>query len=191
MRLRIACHKTATFVVDTLFRQLLKYRSVTNHCNVLFLCTGNSARSIIAEALLNHLGGGSFRGYSAGSRPSGIVNPLVLEHLEANGIHADRASSKSWEVFAGPNAPRMDIVITVCDQAADEECPVWPGVPARAHWSAPDPPSWLSDPVGAKRVIGEVFILMRRRVALLTSLPIETLDPAALQAKVQAIPDCP
>jgi protein-tyrosine-phosphatase len=156
-------------------------------CNVLFLCTGNSARSIIAEALLNHLGGDRFRAYSAGSRPGGLVNPVVLEHLEANGVNADRASSKSWDVFAWPDAPRMDLVITVCDQAAGDECPFWPGAPARAHWSAPDPPSWVDDPVGARRVVGDVFLLMQRRIRSLVELPVESLDRQALQQRARAI----
>ena len=157
------------------------------HYNVLFLCTGNSARSIIAEALLNHVAGERFRGYSAGSRPSGIVNPLVVEFLASRGVDARHASSKSWNDFARPGAPPMDLVITVCDQAAGEACPIWPGVPARAHWSAPDPPSWVDDPEGTRRAIREVFLLMQRRIALLVSLPMEALDRMSLQAQVRAI----
>jgi protein-tyrosine-phosphatase len=155
--------------------------------NVLFLCTGNSARSIIAEALLNHLGGGRFRGYSAGSQPTGYVNPLVLEHLESKGIRADGARSKSWDEFAAPGAPQMDLVVTVCDAAAGETCPVWPGRPARAHWSAPDPPSWIDDPIAAQRVIREVFLLMQQRIAMLANLPVETLDRLSLQSQARAI----
>lgn len=160
-----------------------------NHrpCNVLFLCTGNSARSIIAEALLNADGGGRFNAYSAGSRPSGSLNPLVMEFLEANGIPSRGARSKSWDEFARREAPRMDLVVTVCDQAAGEACPLWPGQPALAHWGAPDPAASMDEPAIAKRVIREVFDSMQRRIALLTSLPVETLDHASLQREARDI----
>ena len=155
--------------------------------NVLFLCTGNSARSIIAESLLDTLGKGRFKGYSAGSHPSGTVNPLVLEFLHANHIGAEGARSKSWDEFATADAPRMDVVITVCDQAAGESCPVWPGKPVLAHWGAPDPADCMEDPAKARQVIREVFHLMQRRISLLTNLPIDKLDRLSLQAQTRAI----
>ncbi len=155
--------------------------------NVLFLCTGNSARSIIAETLLNTLGKDRFRGYSAGSHPGGSVNPLVLDHLNAMKVGTEGARSKSWDEFASPEAPKMDLVITVCDQAAGETCPVWPGMPAKAHWSAPDPAAFMDDPTKAREVVREVFQLMQRRISLLLALPIERLDRMSLQAETRAI----
>ena len=160
-------------------------------CNVLFLCTGNSARSIIAETLLDSLGAGRFNGYSAGSHPAGAVNALVLEHLRAAGMTANEARSKSWDEFARPGAPPMDLVITVCDQAAGETCPVWPGGPAKAHWPAPDPAAHMSDRDAARRVIRDVTELMQRRVRLLVALPVDELDRASLQARARAIVDAP
>jgi len=159
--------------------------------NVLFLCTGNSARSIIAESLLNTLGNGRFRGYSAGSHPSGTVNPLVLEYLRAAHMSTEGARSKSWDEFARADAPRMDLVVTVCDQAAGEVCPVWPGLPAKAHWAAPDPAAHMKDPDRARGVIREVAELMRHRICQLVALPVGTLDRASLQARVRAIVDEP
>jgi protein-tyrosine-phosphatase len=159
--------------------------------NVLFLCTHNSARSITAEALLNQLGAGRFRAYSAGSHPGGTVNPLVLEFLRSNGFGTAGARSKSWDEFAAPGAPHMDLIVTVCDQAAGETCPVWPGLPATAHWSAPDPAAHMKDPVEAQRVIREVFQQMQRRTSSLLRLPIEKLDRMSLQAEARAIADKP
>jgi protein-tyrosine-phosphatase len=156
---------------------------------VLFLCTGNSARSIIAESILNSVGNSRFKGYSAGSHPSGTVNPLVLELLRAHDMATEAVRSKSWDEFAEPGAPSMDIVITVCDQAAGETCPVWPGHPARAHWSAPDPAAWMNDPKKAPKVIRDVFHLMQRRISLLTSLPVDKLDRTALENETRAIAD--
>jgi len=155
--------------------------------NVLFLCTGNSARSIIAERLLDALGHGRFKGYSAGSHPGGTVNPLVLEYLREAQVSTKGARSKSWDEFANDDAPRMDLVITVCDQAAGETCPVWPGMPAQAHWSAPDPAAFMHDPEEARRVIRDVAQLMRQRISLLVNLPMSTLDRMSLQARTQAI----
>ncbi len=155
--------------------------------NVLFLCTGNSARSIIAESLLNTLGKDRFRAYSAGSHPGGTVNPLVLDYLRAMKVGTEGARSKSWDEFASPEAPMMDLVITVCDQAAGETCPVWPGMPAKAHWSAPDPAAFMDDPAKAREVVREVFQLMQRRISLLLALPIERLDKMSLQAETRAI----
>jgi arsenate reductase len=159
--------------------------------SVLFLCTHNSARSVIAEALLNQLGAGRFKAYSAGSHPGGTVNPLVLEFLRSNGIATAGVRSKSWDEFAASGAPRMDLIVTVCDQAAGETCPIWPGMPATAHWSAPDPAAHMKDPVEARRVIREVFQQMQRRISLLMSLPIEKLDRMSLQTEARAIADKP
>jgi arsenate reductase len=155
--------------------------------NVLFLCTGNSARSIIAESLLNAMGSERFRGYSAGSHPGGKVNPLVLDCLHAMKVDTEGARSKSWDEFAMPEAPQMDLVITVCDQAAGETCPVWPGMPAKAHWSAPDPAAFMVEPAKARAVIREVIRIMQRRISLLLSVPIERLDRMSLQAETRAI----
>ena len=155
--------------------------------NVLFLCTGNSARSIVAESLLNTLGKGRFKAFSAGSHPGGTVNPLVLAHLREAQMSTEGARSKSWDEFARPDAPRMDLVITVCDQAAGEVCPVWPGMPAKAHWSAPDPAAYMDDPEKARAVIRDVTQLMQRRVSLLVNLPMATLDRLSLQAETRAI----
>ena len=172
----------------------LRPRSVAPSChvaerkyNVLFLCTGNSARSIIAESLLNHLGGGRVRAFSAGSAPSGNVNPLVLEFLRASGVPTEGARSKSWDEFALPAAPTMDLVVTVCDRAGSEVCPIWPESPAKAHWSAPDPAEFMHDPARAREVIREVAQLMRRRISLMLSLPLDKLDRAGLQERAANI----
>ena len=157
--------------------------------NVLFLCTGNSARSIIAEALLNAMGKGRFRAYSAGSHPSGQINCYVEEYLESVGVNTSGARSKSWDEFARPDAPKMDLVITVCDQAAGESCPVWPGMPAMAHWSAPDPATHLKQPDKVREVVRDVFDLMQRRISLLLSLPMATLDRMSLQSQTRRIAD--
>lgn len=155
--------------------------------NVLFLCTGNSARSIIAETLLNAMGAGRFRAYSAGSHPSGTVNPIVADFLRSLGFDLAHARSKSWEAFAAPDAPVMDLVVTVCDHAAGETCPVWPGRPAVAHWSAPDPAAYMDQPDIARAVTRDVHRLMQRRIALLLALPTEKLDRMSLQARASAI----
>ena len=157
--------------------------------NVLFLCTGNSARSIIAESLMNALGAGRFRGYSAGSHPGGSINPFVAEFLAARGMLDADARSKPWDEFAGAGAPRMDLVITVCDQAAGEACPVWPGHPARAHWSAPDPAAHMNDPARAREVVAEVFQLMKRRIGQLVSVPVDRLTRDALEEEARRIAD--
>jgi arsenate reductase len=155
--------------------------------NVLFLCTGNSARSIIAETTLNHVGKGKFKAYSAGSFPSGAVNPLVVEFLEQKGIDASAARSKSWDEFATPDAPRMDFVITVCDQAAGEMCPIWPGRPVSAHWGVEDPARYMDRPEEARKVIREVFHLLRNRIMQLVNLPIDKLERSSLQSKLREI----
>lgn len=155
--------------------------------NVLFLCTGNSARSIIAERLLNQMGNGRFHAFSAGSHPGGGVNPLVLDYLHSRGFTTAGARSKSWDEFAASGAPVMDLVVTVCDRAAGEACPVWPGHPAQAHWSAPDPAACISEREKAQEIIREVFQLMQRRISLLLSLPNEKLDRLSLETEAKRI----
>jgi arsenate reductase len=137
--------------------------------------------------LLNTMGKGRFRAFSAGSHPGGTVNPLVLAHLRDLQVATDGARSKSWDEFTRDEAPRMDLVITVCDQAAGELCPVWPGMPAKAHWGAPDPAAHMDDPEKARAVIREVTQLMQRRISLLINLPVATLDRMSLQAETRAI----
>jgi len=157
--------------------------------NVLFLCTGNSARSILAEAALNHLsiGEGRFKAYSAGSHPKGQVNPFALEFLETQHISTEGLRSKSWDEFAGPDAPPIDFVVTVCDQAAAEQCPYWPGQPVSAHWGLPDPAA-VDGPDEAKRkAFRDTFIALRRRIELFASLPFDKLSRLALQERVRDI----
>lgn len=144
--------------------------------NVLFLCTGNSARSILAEALLATLGKGRFGAFSAGSRPAGRVQPIAAELAAELGYPADRLRSKSWDEFAAPGAPRIDFVITVCDNAAAETCPIWPGHPAVAHWGVPDPATVDGDEAAKRRAYLDVLATLRRRVKLLLALPDDKLD---------------
>ncbi|WP_411728596.1 arsenate reductase ArsC [Methyloglobulus sp.] len=153
--------------------------------NVLFLCTGNSARSIMAEGLLNKLGAGRFRAYSAGSHPTGQVNPFALERLQLEGIALADARSKSWDEFAQPGAPAMDFVITVCDNAAGEVCPVWPGQPIKAHWGVFDPAAAENDQKHIE--FGKAFAVLERRVTLFTSLRPESLERLALERQVREI----
>lgn len=159
----------------------------TKSYNVLFICTGNSARSVIAEGLLNALGKGRFVAYSAGSHPKGEVNPFALRELQARGIPTDGFRSKTWGEFAAPGAPEMDFVITVCDQAAGEACPVWPGQPISAHWGMPDPAAVEgSDEVKAK-AFHDAAITMKRRLELMMALPLASLDSMALRKQVKDI----
>lgn len=155
--------------------------------NVLFLCTGNSARSIMAEALLNVLGEGRFRAFSAGSHPSGQVQPMAAELAQALGYDTANIRSKAWDEFAVPGAPEMDIVITVCDSAAGEACPVWLGHPAMAHWGVPDPVAATGDEEARRRAYVAAFATLRRRVELLLALPLETLDRLATQSRLREI----
>jgi protein-tyrosine-phosphatase len=155
--------------------------------HVLFLCTGNSARSIMAEAILNVLGHGRFKAYSAGSHPSGQVQPMARELAEAIGFDASQVRSKSWDEFAVDGAPEMDIVITVCDNAAGEACPVWLGHPALAHWGVPDPVTATGDEEDRRRAYTAAFATLRRRIELLLSLPLHSLDRMAAQAKLREI----
>ena len=155
--------------------------------NVLFLCTGNSARSIMAEALLNHLGKGRFRAFSAGSFPAGRVNPFAIEMLHTIGYPTDGLRSKSWDEFAAPDAPHMDFVFTVCDNAAGEVCPVWPGRPVSAHWGFADPAAVQGSDAEKRAAFHRVFHEIRNRLQLFVSLPVEKLDRAALQHEVRAL----
>ncbi len=153
--------------------------------NVLFLCTGNSARSIMAEALLTAIGGGRFHAFSAGSHPAGQVHPLALETLAQQHVAAASARSKSWDEFAAPGAPHMDIVITVCDQAAAETCPTWPGQPVTAHWGVPDPAAATG--AEAIRAFRDACLTLRRRVELLAALPLDKLSRLALHDRLKEI----
>ena len=155
--------------------------------SVLFLCTGNSARSILAEAYLNHAARGRFTGYSAGSRPAGSVNPLALELLRKSGLLTTRARSKSWDEFAVPGAPQMDFVFTVCDSAAAEVCPVWPGHPVTAHWGVPDPAAVEGSDEHKRRAFKEAFTALSRRIDLFLALPIAKLEQLALKKKLDEI----
>lgn len=155
--------------------------------NVLFLCTGNSARSILAEAFLNSRGRGGFRAYSAGSHPAGRVNPLALELLDRRGIPAEGARSKSWDEFARPGAPELDFVFTVCDNAAGEVCPVWPGQPMTAHWGVPDPAAVQGSRIEQMRAFEDVFRILERRIGIFISLPIASLDDMSLRERVREI----
>lgn len=155
--------------------------------NVLFLCTGNSARSIIAEALLNQLGRGRFKAHSAGSHPSGRVNPFSIEILGSAGLDTTGLRSKNWEEFAQPGAPRMDFVFTVCDAAAAEVCPIWPGQPMSAHWGVADPAAVEGTDEQKRAAFKEAATILRRRIELLINLPITTLDKLTIQSKLKEI----
>jgi protein-tyrosine-phosphatase len=155
--------------------------------NVLFVCTGNSARSVIAEGLMNELGRGRFKAYSAGSHPKGTVHPLALRILAAHRIPTDGLRSKSWEEFARPDAPVLHFVLTVCDQAAGEVCPVWPGQPMTAHWGMPDPAAVDGDEATRERAFRDTLIAMRRRIELMLALPLTSLDRMALQKEIRDI----
>lgn len=153
--------------------------------NVMFLCTGNSARSIMAEVMLNHLGKGRFRAFSAGSHPAGTVNPLAIETMRSAGLPTDDLRSKSWEEFALPDAPPMDFILTVCDNAAGEVCPIWPGKPTMAHWGVPDPAAVAGPDEGRRAAFAEAARVLRRRIELLVSLPLEKLDRLSIQVRLR------
>jgi arsenate reductase len=155
--------------------------------NVLFLCTGNSARSILAEAFLNSTGRGKFRAYSAGSHPAGKVNPFALELLEKNRISTVGLRSKNWDEFAKPGAPQMDFVFTVCDSAAGETCPIWPGQPITAHWGVPDPAAVQGTEEDKRKAFHEAFTQLSTRIRLFLNLPFQKLEQAALKRKLDAI----
>lgn len=155
--------------------------------NVLFLCTGNSARSILAEAALNQLGAGRFHAYSAGSQPRGAVHPLSLELLQSHGYDISTLRSKSWDEFAAPGAPQMDFIFTVCDQAAGETCPFWPGHPVSAHWGFADPSHVEGDDATRRHAFARTHIEISNRIRLFLSLPFDKLDRISLQAKLHEL----
>jgi arsenate reductase len=152
--------------------------------NVLFLCTGNSARSIMAEVLMNSLGAGRFRAFSAGSHPGGTVNPHAIEMLKLAGLPTEGLRSKSWEEFARPGAPQMDFILTVCDNAAGEACPIWPGKPTTAHWGVADPAAVEGSGEKKRAAFRDAASILRRRIELLVNLPIDGLDRLAIRAKL-------
>ena len=161
---------------------------VSTRCrNVLFLCTGNSARSILAEAIMNHIGAGRLRAFSAGSQPTGKVNPYALQLLERMKIPAPDARSKSWDEFSGTGAPQMDFVFTVCGNAAGETCPVWPGHPITAHWGVEDPAAVTGDELAKINAFRAAFNVLEHRIRIFASLPLATLDNISLAHQVRAI----
>ncbi len=155
--------------------------------NVLFLCTGNSARSIIAESLLRHLGDGKFHAYSAGSHPKGMIQPMALSLLQSLGLPTDGLRSKSWNEFAAPGAPVMDFIFTVCDQAAGEVCPVWPGQPITAHWGQLDPASVQGSEIERAQAYRDALRMLENRIKIFVVLPFDALDRMALERRIAAI----
>jgi arsenate reductase (thioredoxin) len=155
--------------------------------NVLFLCTGNSARSIMAEAILNKVGGGKFRAYSAGSQPKGQVHPETLRLLQSLGYDTSGFRSKSWHEFAKPGAPSLDFVFTVCDDAAGEVCPLWPGQPMTAHWGVPDPAKAQGTEAEVALAFKDAYRMLNQRLGIFTSLPLRSLDQLTLQKKLREI----
>jgi arsenate reductase len=160
---------------------------MSKHYNVLFLCTGNSARSILAEAILNQKGRPHFAAFSAGSHPTGTVRPEALRQLEAAHLPTTGLRSKSWDEFAKPDAPQLDFVFTVCDNAANEVCPVWPGQPMTAHWGIPDPAAVRGTQEQIEKAFRDAFFLLDRRISLFLSLPLSTLDRFSLKKEVDNI----
>jgi arsenate reductase len=157
------------------------------HYNVLFLCTGNSARSILAEALLNHKSNGTFVAYSAGSHPSGTPRPEALAQLQSAGIPIAGLRSKSWDEFAAPRAPHLDFVFTVCDNAANEQCPYWPGQPMTAHWGVPDPAEAKGTEAEVALAFKDAYRMLGQRIGIFCALPIRSLDQLTLQKKLNEI----
>jgi len=155
--------------------------------NVLFICTGNSARSIMAEALLNSLGKGRFKAFSAGSHPNGVVNPFALATLRTLHLPTDGLRSKSWEEFARPDAPQLDFAVTVCDNAAGEVCPIWPGQPISAHWGLPDPAAFEGADERKVKVFMDTALALRKRIELMLALPMHRLDRVAIQREVREV----
>ena len=155
--------------------------------NVLFLCTANSARSIMAEAILNKIGVGKFRAFSAGSHPKGQINPLALQLLQSLGYDTSGFRSKSWSEFADPGAPLLDFVFTVCDNAAGEVCPVWPGQPMTAHWGVPDPAEAQGSPAEVALAFKDAYRMLNQRIGIFAALPLRSLDRLSLQKKLRDI----
>ena len=157
------------------------------HFNVLFLCTGNSARSIMADAIMNHKGRPNFTAYSAGSHPSGKVRPEAIKELESARLPTNGLRSKSWDEFAKPDAPRLDFVFTVCDNAAKEVCPFWPGQPMTAHWGVPDPASVQGTKEQVEKAFRDAFFMLDRRISLFLCLPLTSLDRLAIKKEIDNI----
>lgn len=157
------------------------------HYNVLFLCTGNSARSIMAEVIMNRKGAPNFTAYSAGSRPSGLVRPEALRQIEAAGLPTEGLRSKSWDEFAKPDAPPLHFVFTVCDNAAKEVCPIWPGQPMTAHWGVPDPVAVTGTSEEIERAYKQAFYMLERRITLMLALPLASLDSLAIKKELDNI----
>jgi arsenate reductase (thioredoxin) len=157
------------------------------HYNVMFLCTGNSARSIMAEAIMNRKGAPAFTAYSAGSHPTGKVRPEAVRQIEEAGFNTRHLRSKSWDEFSKPDSPKLDFVFTVCDNAAKEACPFWPGQPMTAHWGVPDPAAVQGTKEERERAFHHAFIMLDRRISLFLSLPLATLDSLALQREIDSI----
>ena len=157
------------------------------HYNVLFLCTGNSARSIMAEAIMNRKGKPNFSAYSAGSFPGGKVHPEALKQLKSAHLSTEGLRSKSWEELARPDAPRLDFVFTVCDNAAKEVCPIWPGQPMTAHWGIPDPAAVNGTPDQIEKAFRDAFFMLERRISLLLNLPLQSLDNLAIKKEIDKI----
>jgi arsenate reductase len=160
---------------------------MAEHFNVLFLCTGNSARSIMAEAIMNRKGRPNFTAYSAGSHPSGAVRPEALRQLEAARLPTTGLRSKNWEEFSKPNAPKLDFVFTVCDNAAKEVCPLWPGQPMTAHWGVPDPAAVQGTKEQIEKACRDVFFMLDRRISLFSCLPLTSLDRLAIKKEIDKI----
>lgn len=157
------------------------------HYNVLFLCTGNSARSIMAEAIMNHKGAPTFTAYSAGSHPSGTVRPEALAQIAAAGLSTEGFRSKSWDEFATPEAPKLDFVFTVCDNAAQETCPHWPGQPITAHWGVPDPVAVDGSSADSERAYKQAFYMLQQRISLMLCLPLASLDSMSIKKELDSI----
>ena len=158
-----------------------------NPFNVLFLCTGNSARSIMAEAIMNRFGAPKFRAFSAGSQPKGEVNPHTIALLKSLNFKAEEFRSKSWEEFAQPDAPKLDFVFTVCDNAANEVCPVWPGQPMSAHWGVPDPAAAEGSPAVVAAAFSDAYRMLQNRITIFCALPLASIDKLSLQKKIDDI----